>query len=214
MITILIADDHPVFRKGLRDIIEEHSNLSVVGEVGEGDQVVDAVMKLLPSVLLLDLNMPGKHGVDVATELREQHATTKIIVLTMHKEEDMFNRIMDLGVSGYVLKESAVQDILASVKAVMNDEHYISPAISSYLMKRRSRKESLSTEYPAIETLTATERKILKLVSENKSSREIAEKLFISTRTVENHRMNICNKLNLHGSNGLLKFAIEHKSSI
>jgi DNA-binding NarL/FixJ family response regulator len=213
-ISILIADDHPVFRKGLRDIIAEHPDLSVVGEVGEGDQVVERVMTLKPSVLLLDLNMPGKHGVDIAAELSEHNLPTKIIVLTMHKEAGMFNKIMDLGVSGYVLKESAVNDILASVKAVMNDEHYISPEISSYLMKRRSRREALSKEYPTLESLTATEQKILKLISEDKSSREIAEQLFISVRTVENHRMNICNKLNLHGSNGLLKFAIEHKSSL
>ena len=212
MTTILIADDHPVFRKGLNDIIAEEKCFVIVGETGEGDRVLDLVRELKPTVLLLDLNMPGTNGLDIASILRDEGLPVKTIVLTMHKEESIFNKAMDLGVSGYVLKESAVQDIIASINAVVNDEYYISPAISQYLLKRRARSDSFEKENSHLSDLTPTERKILKLISEDKTSKEISDALFISIRTVENHRMNICNKLNIHGANALLKFAMENRS--
>jgi DNA-binding NarL/FixJ family response regulator len=213
-VTILIADDHPVFRKGLLDIITEEKQFRVVGEVGEGNRVIELVRKSSPDVLLLDINMPGADGLSLAGQLKEEESPVKIIVLTMHREESIFNKAMDLGVHGYVLKESAVQDILDSIKAVTDGQYYISPAISQYLLKRNAKTQSLFREYPSLSDLSPTERKILKLISENKSSKEIADQLFISIRTVENHRMNICNKLDLHGANALLKFAIENKSSL
>ena len=212
--TILVADDHPIFRKGLRDIIMEEKDFKVVGEVGEGDRVMKMVNDLKPDVLLLDINMPGANGLDIAGQLRCEGSLVKIIVLTMHKEESIFNKAMDLGVLGYVLKESAVQDILNSIKAVTNDQYYISPGISQYLLKRNAKTQSFFQDHPSLDNLSSTERKILKLISENKTSKEIADRLFISIRTVENHRMNICNKLGIHGANALLKFAIENKSSL
>ncbi|MBI5022444.1 MAG: response regulator transcription factor [Ignavibacteriales bacterium] len=211
-VPIVIADDHPVFRKGLCDIVAAEKSLIVVGETGDGNQVLKLVHELKPLVLLLDLNMPGSNGLDIAASLQDENFPVRIIVLTMHKEEGIFNKAMDHGVRGYVLKESAVNDILQSIKSVINDEYYISPAISKYLLNRRGKTESILLENPGLAQLTPNERKILKLISENKSSKEIADQMFISIRTVENHRMNICNKLAIHGSNALLKFAIENKS--
>ncbi len=211
-IRILIADDHPVFRKGLVDIISTDNRFLVVGETGDGAQVIKLVNEVTPTVLLLDLNMPGSNGLDIAESMRDLNIDTKIIVLTMHKEEAVFNRAMDLGVRGYVLKESAVNDILESIKAVVNDKYYISPMISKFLINRKNKSEAVLLENPGLKELTLSESKILKLISENKTSKEIADIMFISIRTVENHRMNICNKLRLHGSNALLKFAIENKS--
>jgi DNA-binding NarL/FixJ family response regulator len=213
-VRVLIADDHPVFRQGLKEIVSGDPRLMVVGESGEGDRLVDMVQKLRPDVLLLDLNMPGMNGLDVATAIRELDIPVKIIVLTMHKEEGIFNKAMDLGVAGYVLKESAARDILESIQAAIRGDYYISPAISMYLMNRRTKRESVLQGNPGLETLTPHERKILKCIAENKTSKEIADCMFISVRTVENHRMNICNKLNLHGSSALLRFAIENKSSL
>lgn len=213
-ITIVIADDHPIFRKGLRDIISEESSFTVIGETGEGNRVMALVHELKPDVLLLDLNMPGANGLDLATQLHDGGCSVKIIVLTMHKEESIFNKAMNLGVAGYVLKESAVQDIVAAINAVANDDYYISSAISQYLLKRKAKTDSFGLDHPGVNVLTSAERKILKLISENKTSGDIAGQLFLSVRTVENHRMNICKKLNLHGSNGLLKFAIENKASL
>src|SRR5262249_35820545 len=136
------------------------------------------------------------------------------IFLTMHKDEDLFNEAMNLGVKGYVLKDSAVTDIAAAVKAVVIGQSYISPSLSSYLISRGSRASSLAKQRPGLNVLTPTERRILRLIAENNTSREIAEELFISIRTVDNHRANISAKLELQGSHALLKFALEHKSEL
>jgi DNA-binding NarL/FixJ family response regulator len=214
LVTIVLADDHPVFRKGLRDIINEEKRFQVVGEAGDGAQVLPQVQCLKPDVLLLDLNMPGCHGLDIAARMRDLGVEVRTIVLTMHKEEPVFNRAMDLGVMGYVLKECAATEILDSINAVMEERYYISPAISHYLVNRRAGKDALLHNTPGLDSLSPTERRILRLIAEQKTSREIGDLLFISVRTVENHRMNICNKLTLHGSNAVLKFALENKSAL
>lgn len=213
-IRILIAEDHPVFRKGLFDTIVGESRLIVVGQTGDGRDVLRLVHELRPTVLLLDISMPGMNGLEIAALIRDQCIPVRIIVLTMHKEEGIFNKAMDLGVWGYVLKDSAVKDILESIRSVVRDEYYISPAISGYLMNRRDKAAAVLEDHPGLDELTSNERNILKLVSENRSSKDIAGMLFISVRTVENHRMNISKKLNLHGSNALLKFALENKSHL
>ncbi len=186
----------------------------VIGETGDGDRVLDLIRELNPGVVLLDLNMPGTNGMDIAAAIRDEALPPKVIVLTMHKEEAIFNKVMDLGVSGYVLKESAIQDIFDSILAVAKDDYYISPAISQYLIKRRKGAASFQEAHPGLESLTGAERRILKLIGDDKTSKEISEQLFLSIRTVENHRMNICNKLQLHGSNALLKFAIENRTHL
>src|SRR5437867_2685853 len=184
IITILIADDHPVFRKGLRDIIAEDPDLTIVREVGEGDRVVDSIHELGPDVLLLDLNMPRKNGLEIASSLRDEKHPVKIIILTLHKEEGIFNKAMDAGVQGYILKEAAARDIIEGIKAVAHEQYYISPMISHYLVRRRKGSTALREERPGLDALSDTERKILKLVSENYTSKDIAEQLFISIRTV------------------------------
>jgi DNA-binding NarL/FixJ family response regulator len=131
----------------------------------------------------------------------------------MYKEEDMFHEAMNIGVKGYVLKESAVHDIAESIKTVATGKYYLSPSLSELLVKKDDRSASVLRKKPAMENLTATERRVLRLISENKTSKEIGEELGISYRTVENHRSNICNKLEIHGSHSLLKFALDHKSS-
>jgi DNA-binding NarL/FixJ family response regulator len=129
----------------------------------------------------------------------------------MYKEEDMFNEAMNIGVKGYVLKENAVSDIVDSIKIVASGRYFISPIISEFLVSRSDRVRSLLKKKPQLETLTATERRVLRLISEINTSKEIADYLHISYKTVENHRSNICTKLDIHGSHSLLKFAIENK---
>jgi DNA-binding NarL/FixJ family response regulator len=151
---------------------------------------------------------------EVAQKLQGKRSPTRIIILTMYKEEETFNRALDLGVSGFVLKENAVEDILNGLIAVAHGEHYISPSISGYLVHRRNRSDALSAKKPGLENLTKAELRILKLIAEKKTSREIAGELFISQRTVEAHRANICSKLELRGSHSLLQFALENRSAI
>ena len=214
MTTILIADDHPIFRKGLRTLLTENPGLSIVGETGDGKQVVQLLREKKPDVLLLDLNMPGTDGIDIASAIQQDAIRVKIIVLTMHKEEEIFNKVMDLGVDGYVLKESATLELHDAIKAVVDETYYVSPVLSRYLLRRRGQITALFHRHPGLQELTTAERKILKLIAENKTSKEISDILSISIRTVDNHRLSICRKLDLHGTNALLRFALDNKSSL
>ena len=213
-IRVLIADDHPVYRRGLRQVISAAPTLELVGEADDGDAALARIREEQPHVAVLDIDMPNKGGFEVVRELDRLKSDTRVILLTMHKDEGMFNTAMDLGVKGYVLKDSAITDIVSSIEAVAAGENYISPALATYLVKRSQRRTALVELKPSISNLTPTERRILKLIAEHKTSREIAVELFISVRTVEHHRMNIGTKLDLHGSNALIKFAIENKQEL
>jgi len=213
-IRILIADDHPVFRAGLRQVIEMNPGLKVVAEAEDGLIALERVREHQPDVVVLDVDMPGMDGFEVVRALRHEKLTVEVVFLTMHKDEDIFNAAMNIEVRGYVVKDSAVTDIVASIRAVHAGSPFISPALSAYLLNRTQRASRLTQEKPGIHQLTPTERRILKLLSENKTSREIAGEMYVSHRTIENHRANICQKLGLHGNNALLKFAIENKSQL
>jgi DNA-binding NarL/FixJ family response regulator len=130
----------------------------------------------------------------------------------MHKDEDLFNEAMNRSVQGYLLKDSAVQDIVGAIRAVAAGRYYISPAISAYLVNRNKRNAALTRQHPGIEQLTATERRVLGLIAGYQTNKDIAAQLFLSPRTVENHRANICQKLDLHGSHALLRFAVQNKA--
>ena len=210
-IKVLIADDHPIVRKGLKQVIEAEASLRVIDEAGDGTSALQRTLELQPDVLVLDLDMPGMDGFAVARELQQLGSRVQVIILTIHSEADMFDKALDLGIKGYVIKDSALIDIVASIKAVAAGQHYISPSLSVHLINRRERDE---VKKPGLASLTPTERRILQLVSEYKTSKEIAEELFIHYRTVDNHRTNICQKLGLQGSHALLKFALKYKSEL
>jgi DNA-binding NarL/FixJ family response regulator len=212
-IQILIADDHPIFRKGLRQSLEESDGLNVVGEAGDGKSALDLIRKLNPDVAILDISMPVLDGFAVAREISKANIRVSLIFLTGHQDESLFDEAMELGVLGYVLKESSMAEIAACVQAVSGGKNYTSPALTSYLVSRR-RRSPAPQDKPGIKDLTPTERRILKLIADYKTSREIAEELFISYHTVETHRRNICEKLELHGSHALMKFALAHVTEL
>ena len=213
-ITLLIADDHPIFRKGLADVLSEDPSIRLVAEAGDGETALRQIRELKPNVAILDLDMPRMNGLEVAKKVFQSKIETAPVILTMHKEERIFNETIEAGVLGYVLKENAASDLLGCIHSVVNGKAFISPSVSSYLLNRRSREEALLAEKPGLETLTTAERRILKLIAQDLTSKEIADQLGISFHTVENHRANICNKLNLHGSHSLLKFAFDSKSRL
>jgi len=213
-ITIVIADDHPIVRQGLRQTIEEDQRLRVVAEVSNGREAVEAVAAHSPQVTILDIDMPLMNGFDAARAIRQKGLATEIIFLTMHRDEEMFNEAIDLGAKGFVLKDSALSDIVDCIKTVAASEHYASHALTSFLINRSRRAIDLTEKQPSIKDLTPTERQVLKLIAENLTTKEIGERLFISPRTVEKHRENICQKLDLQGSHSLLKFALSHKSEL
>ncbi len=211
---IVIADDHPIFRRGLAEVLETDPGIVILGQVNNGVEALELITRQLPDVAILDIDMPHMNGLEVAEKLRSQEVRVPIVILTMYKEEDMFNEAMDLGVMGYVLKENAVSDILTCVHTVVAGKHFISPLISNFLLNRRERSKALEEKNPGLRSLTPTERRVLSLIAEGKTSKEIAGALFVSHRTIENHRANICIKLNLKGSYALLKFAIENKGAL
>lgn len=213
-IKILIADDHPIVRQGLRQMIETDKNLTVVGEAGDGEEALRLIEEHQPDVAVIDIDMPKLGGFEVVREIQRKKIKVEIIFLTMHSEEEIFQTAMDLGVNGYVLKDSATTDIVAGIKSIARGKPFISPALSALLLNRRRRGEQLKSEKPELDLLTPTERRILKLIAEDKTSREIGSTLFISHRTVDTHRLNISRKLNLRGNLALVKFAITHKSEL
>ncbi|MEW6127274.1 MAG: response regulator transcription factor [Acidobacteriota bacterium] len=211
---IIIVDDHPIFRQGLRQVIEKHPEFSIIGEANDGESAIALIAETQPDVVILDIDMPKMDGFEVVKQLKEKALSTHIIFLTMHKSEEMFNEALNLGVKGYVVKESAVIDILQGIKTVYAGEFYFSPQLMAHLINRKKQITALYKQKPSLSTLTATERKILLMISEQKTSRQIADELYISIRTVENHRNNICHKLHLKGTHSLVKFALDNKSEL
>lgn len=209
-IKIVIADDHPVFRNGLRQIIAAEAGLEIVGEAADGISALELLRELQPDIAVLDVEMPGKDGLEVARAIQERKLAAKVILLTMYDDERFFNAAIDIGVKGYVLKNSAVAEIVNSIKTVAEGKNFVSPALSTYLINRR--RQDNSDSRPDKFHLTETERRIVRLIAQYKTSKEIAAELFISPRTVEHHRENISEKLGLKGRQALLKFAIEHES--
>jgi DNA-binding NarL/FixJ family response regulator len=213
-IKVVIVDDHPLFRRGLREVVETDARFDLIAEAGDGNTALQLIQKQKPDVAVLDVELPGLSGLVVAQKLQGKRLPTRIIILTMYKDEAIFNRAMDIGVKGFMLKENAEADILNGIAAVARGEHYLSPSISGYLVRRRDRSDALAASKPGLDDLTKAERRILKLVAENKTSRQIAAELFISTRTVEAHRANIGAKLELSGSHSLLLFALENRAAL
>ena len=209
-----IVDDHPMFRQGLRHAIQADERFELVGESADGNTAAQAILTLKPDLAVLDVNLPGMNGLDVASTLRDSQAHTRLVILTMLKDEPAFNHAMNIGVQGYLLKESAVTEIIDCLVSVAGDIPYVSPALSSFLLKRRDKTTALAAHRPGLDDLTMAERRILKRIAEKKSTKEIAAELKVSPRTVESHRANIGTKLVLKGSNSVLQFAIEHRDAL
>ncbi|HEY0427188.1 MAG TPA: response regulator transcription factor [Pyrinomonadaceae bacterium] len=213
-IKILIVDDHPIFRRGLRQVIENDPQLKVVDEAENGLTALSLIENLKPLVVVADVHMPQMGGLELARKIKEKNLQVALVFLTMHKDETMFNAAMDLNVRGYVLKDNAVSDITDCIKTVASGKHYITPALTEYLFNRSQKTAEFKAQTDGLSSLTKTERRVLKLIAEEKTSKNIGELLFIHPRTVDNHRTNICQKLDIHGTNALLRFALTHKSEL
>ena len=209
ILRILIADDHPIFLFGLKSIIETVDTMQVDHVVSDGVHALEMIRVNKPDVAILDIDMPGLNGIEVAKKVMELGLDSKVIILTMHKDEAVFNLALDCGASGYVLKDNAASDIVNSIRTVIAGECFISPHIIGFYKNRI--EGSSKSVINSINLLTATEKKVLKLISDNKSSNEIAVQLFISSKTVQNHRFNICRKIELEGVNSLLSFSLQNK---
>ena len=208
-IKIIIADDHPVFIQGLLSVLSEEESIEVIGQASDGKMALNLIKKFNPDVAVLDIQMPEPDGFQVAEICMREKFLTKIIFLTMFREESLVRKVFEVGVMGYVLKENAISELIQSIKAVHAGDTYISPQISSILLKVKDKSGEKNKEI-----LTSSEKRILSMMGEGKSSREISEALFVSYKTIENHRGNICKKLGISGHFALVIYAIINKDKL
>jgi DNA-binding NarL/FixJ family response regulator len=211
---VVIVDDHPIFRRGLKETIEAERSFLVTGEAADGESGLRQIRSLQPDVVIIDLHLPRMGGLALVRAARALARPPAALVLTMHNEEGTFNAAMDAGAQGYILKENAVSDVLVGLKTVAAGGVFISPSVAGFLVRRHQRTAALKEAKKGLSALTPTERRILRLVAENRTNKDIGRELFISHRTVETHRSHICAKLELSGSHALLQFAIEHRSQL
>jgi len=211
-ISIYIADDHPLFREGLRRVIEEQVGFRVVAQGGRGDEVLEYLRSTDVDVAILDVDMPGCDGLDVMRRLQSEGIERDVIFLTVYEDEAIFREALELGVRGYVLKESAATDILHAIKTVAEGKLYLSPKISRFLVPPRS--GAGTPEKASLALLSTSEKTVLRLIAEGKSTKEIAAKLHRSPKTVDNHRAKIASRLNLSGPHSVLRFALRYRDKL
>ena len=209
-ISILIADDHPLFRAGVKQTLEDLEQVEIC-EAEEGDKALQIIRELEPDVAVIDIRMPGKTGLEILSELYNSGITTRIILLTMHKNVNYFYKAISVGAKGYLLKETAVQDLVEAVKTVHSGGTFISSRLKALIESGKTDEFQNKLLVNSVNSLTSAERQIMKLLANWKTNCEIADILFNSTRTIENHRANISDKLNLHGTHSLIQFAIENR---
>lgn len=205
-IKVLIADDHHIFRRGIIGILKDDDSFELIAECSNGEEALDKIRSLKPDVALLDLDMPGLNGLEIAAVIYKEKLPVKAAILTMHKEKEYFSKAMAVDVKAFVLKDKISEDLIECLKTIAEGKNYISPQISTYLVE-----DSKVGKPEWIKKLTGAELNVMRLVAENKTSAQIAEELFNSVRTIENHRSNISKKLGLNGQHALLLFAIENK---
>jgi DNA-binding NarL/FixJ family response regulator len=217
-IRVLLADDHELVRTGLVKLLETYKDLLIVGEAADGVEAVEKTKKLNPDIVVIDLSMPRLSGIEATKIIRKECPQVGVLVLTMHQNEEYVYQIFKSGAGGYILKDTGKDELAAAIRAVAKGEKFFSPRVSEimvdgYLRKAVARDEGTTGKINGLTiSLTKREREVLSLIAEGLNNQQIGEKLFISPRTVDTHRTNIMQKLDIHDAGHLVKFAIEHAS--
>jgi DNA-binding NarL/FixJ family response regulator len=206
---IVIAEDHQILRDGLKAILNASDDIEVVGEAEDGLEAIRRIQELTPDLALVDLSMPRMDGFSVIKEIQSRNPDTKIVALTMHKDEEYVLEAFRTGASGYCIKSSGHDELLVAIRAVLSGKTYVSPEISDKVMEGYLERKKQIKEKSSWDTVTQREREVLKLVGEGYRNKEIADYLCISIKTVEKHRANIMEKLDLHSASALTAYAIE-----
>jgi len=209
-IKILLADDHTLFRKGICALLEDEQDMVIVGEAENGREAVRLVSSLKPDVVLMDIAMPLLNGLEATRQIRHEHPSTRVLVLTMYDHEEYFRQMLEVGASGYIIKRAAATELVSAIRAVYNDEAVLSPAITRLLLEDYLNREAHKEESDPL-ALSSREREVLQLIAEGMTSRQIAEILSLSIKTVQSHRTSLMQKLDLHDRGDLIKYAIQKK---
>ncbi|HAJ56330.1 MAG TPA: DNA-binding response regulator [Candidatus Omnitrophica bacterium] len=206
--SVLIADDHDIIREGIKNILNKQPDFEVVDEAKDGEEALEKTAALKPDILLLDLTMPKKTGLEILEQVKRASKDTKVLIISVHKSDAYVMRALKGGVRGYLNKENAADDLLPALRKITSGQVYLSAEISSYLFEKAAKG---SQEIAKETILSSREIDVLRLVVEGKTAKEIAEALFISPRTVENYKNNMLQKLKLHKTSDLIKYAIQSK---
>jgi len=206
---IILADDHLMFRQGLKKILGERADLEIIGEANSGLDLLKLLQELVPDLVILDISMPNLRGIEAVREIKSLRPNVKILILTMHKEREYLYQSVSGGADGFLLKEDADTELFSAIKTIQQGRIYISPTMADESTEDWVRMARGERTIPFGDPLTTRERQVLKLIAEGKSSKDIAALLFISARTVERHRANIMDKLNLKKTADLVKYAIQ-----
>lgn len=207
-IRVLVVDDHTVVRAGIRLLLESETDIKVVGEAKDGQEAVDKVQQLAPDVVLMDLAMAGMSGLEATRRMTRQWPDVRVLVLTMHDNDEYFFQALKAGASGYLLKESSPDELVAALRAVHEGGVFIYPSLASRLLDDYLRRVDAGEETKGLSELTTREQEILRLIAEGKTGREIARALHVSPKTVDRHRANMMRKLDLHNRAELIRYAI------
>jgi len=208
--TILIVDDHPLFREGLKSVISRDKKYEVIGEAGRGREGYKLVEKLKPDIVLIDISLPDMNGIDLVSKIKKTYPEIRIMIVSMHSKIDYIAESFKAGAIGYLVKESAAMTLLKGLDAISQNEYFLDSSVSKEVIKRLVETDSIKKiNDPLYNSLTPREQEVLRLLAEGYSNKEIAEILCISPKTVENHRTNIMKKLNLHSFIDLVKYAVK-----
>jgi DNA-binding NarL/FixJ family response regulator len=207
--TVVIVDDHPLFREGLKSIIRRDTRYEIVGEAGNGHDAMQVIGEQRPDLVLLDVALPDKAGLELISEIKKVSSKTIIMIISMHSKVDYIVKAFKAGATGYVVKDSAAERLLQGIDAVLRDEYFLDSSVSHKVIEKLMElpKEEARITDRGYDLLTSREQEILALLAEGLSAKEVAEKLFISPRTVENHRSSIMRKLDLHSNHELIRYA-------
>jgi len=209
--SILLIDDHPLFREGLKSIIGRDGRFNVVGEAENGRHALKMVRNLKPDLIVVDISLPDVNGIQLTREIRKIFSEAKILIVSMHSKIDYIAEAFQVGAMGYVVKESATEGLLQALRSVAKGEYYLDSSVSPQVIRNLMKlpvKEARITDSD-YGSLTVREQEVMRMLAEGVPSKEIADKLFISPKTVENHRANIMKKLNLHSTMDLVRYAIK-----
>ncbi len=207
-IRVLLVDDHTILRQGLKMLLNAQPDMEVVGEASDGHQAIAEANRLLPDVILMDITMPEMNGIEATRQVRRQRPDMRVLVLTMHENEEYLFQVLRAGAAGYILKEAADTELITAIRAVQSGRFYLSPSAQSMMVGDYLQRVRTGEEKDSYSGLTEREREILKLVAEGLTNNQIAERLFISPKTVDTHRTHIMDKLNLHSRAELVKYAM------